>query len=247
MSSHLNVADSIRNLVALPKPVAENANFTADAETTRVRFAVLTIGIVFVGVIAASLHPWGSWTAALITAFASLLIGGFIAIRRDALLFRFLVVTAVCGWVELLADWYFIEVVPALVYQPEGPFVASSPLYMPFAWMMMLWSLGLVARWMDRRWGLAAATIGVCLIGGLNMPLYEYLAEQAGWWYYEGVSGIGNAPFFVMVAEALTAAALPLAFRITERRRHLVVAIGVGAALGAWIFVAAQIGFALFE
>jgi hypothetical protein len=117
---------------------------------------------------------------------------------------------------------------------------------MPFGWLVVLWQLGLVARWMDRRWGLAAATIGVCLIGGLNMPFYEYLAERAGWWHYEGVSGIGNAPFFVMVAEAFTVAALPLAFRITERRRPLV-AIGVGIALGAWIFVAAQIGFALFE
>jgi len=194
----------------------------------------------------ASLHPWGWWTAALITAFASVLIGGFIAVRRDALLFRFLMVAAVAGWVELLTDWYFIEVVPALVYPWEGPFVASSPLYMPFAWMIVLWPLGLVARWMDRRWGIAAATICVCLIGGLNMPFFEYLAERAGWWHYEGVLGIGNVPFFVIVAEALTAAALPLAFRITERRRHLV-AIGVGTALGMWIFVAAQIGFALFE
>lgn len=233
-------------VVAPPNPVAENANSTPDAETTRIRFVLLTIGILFVGAVAASLHPWGWWTAALITAFVSVLIGGFIAVCRDALLFRFLVVAAVCGWVELFADWYFIEVVPALVYPPQGPFVASSPLYMPFGWLVVLWQLGLVARWMDRRWGLAAATIGACLIGGLNMPFYEYLAERAGWWHYQGVSGIGNAPFFVIVAEALTVAALPLAFRITERKRPLV-AIGVGTALGAWIFVAAQIGFALFE
>ena len=246
MSSHLNVADSIRDLLAPPKPVAENANSTADAETTRVRFALLTIGIVFVGAVTASLHPWGWWTAALITASGSVLIGGFIAVRRDALLFRFFVVAGVAGWVELLTDWYFVDVEPALVYPPEGPFVVSSPLYMPFAWLMVLWPLGLVGRWMDRRWGLAAAMIGVGLISGLNIPLYEYLAEHTGWWHYEGVSGIGNAPFFVIVAEALTVAALPLAFRITERKRHLA-AIGVGIALGAWIFVAGQIGFALFE
>jgi hypothetical protein len=246
MSSRLNFADFLRDLLAPPQPAAENADSTADAETTRIRFALLTIGIVLVGVVAASLHPWGWWTAALVTGFTSVLIGGFIAVRRDALLFRFLVMAAVCGWVELFADWYFIDVVPALVYQPQGPFVASSPLYMPFGWMLLLWQLGLVGRWMDRRWGLAAATIGVGLIGGLNGPFYEYLAERAGWWHYEGVSGIGNAPFFVMVAEALTVAALPLAFRITERRGHLA-AIGVGIALGGWIFVAAKIGFALFE
>jgi hypothetical protein len=245
MSSHLNVGDAIRDLLAPPNPVAENANSTADAETARIRFALLTIGIVFVGVVAASLHPWGWWTAALIIAFPSVLIGGFIAVRRDALLFRFLVVAAVCGWVELYADWYIIEVVPVLVYQPQGPFVASSPLYMPFGWMVVVWQLGLVGRWMDRRWGLAAATIGVCLIGGLNWPFYEYLAERAGWWHYEGVSGIGNAAFFAIVAEALFVAALPLAFRITERRGPLV-AIGVGTALGAWTFVAAKISLALF-
>lgn len=245
MSTHLNVASSIQDIFSPPNPIAENASSTADIESNRFRFALLSLGVTFAGAIAACLHPWGWWTAALIAAVGSVLICGFIAVSRDALSFRFFVVTAIAGWLELLADWYFVDVIPALVYAPEGPFVVSSPLYMPFAWLVMLWPLGVVARWMDRNWGLAAATVAVCLIGGLNLPLYEYLAEQAGWWHYEGVSGIGNAPFFVILAEALVIGALPLAFRITEKTSHLA-AIGVGTALGAWIFVAARIGFAVF-
>ncbi len=49
-----------------------------------------------------------------------------------------MIVAIVAGWVELLADWWLVSKTGTLVYYPGGPFILRSPLYMPFAWGIVL-------------------------------------------------------------------------------------------------------------
>ena len=227
-------------------PTLDNGAALSGEEAVRIRFALFAITISIAISTVASLHPWGVSSAYVLTGLGATMVVGFIALRRDELLFRLLVLTMTVGCVELFADWYYVEVVPVLVYPREGPFVFGSPLYMPFSWGLLLWQLGLIVRFLDRHWGLAVATASAFVIGGLSFPYLEYIAKAAGWWHYVDVSGFGNALYGLFVAEGLLLGSLPVAFRLAERSGYLA-AIGIGAAIGALYYPAVQLGFALFD
>lgn len=216
-----------------------------DVETARIRTAWTVIMIGFIGNVAAAIQPDGSFAVALVMALMALAIVGFVVVHGDTLSLKFLVVAAVAGWLELVTDWAFVDVVPAIVYPKTDPMIGCSPFYMPFAWMMLLWPLGIIVRWLDRQWGLAAAVALGLVIGGVTIPTHEFLAGRAGWWHYRDQPSIAHIPHFIIALEALVVAALPVAFRAVERRGLWVAGL-TGVGLGVWIFVAAWVGYGVF-
>lgn len=191
-----------------------------------------------------AMHPWGGWWSITILAITLMLpLMSYTVLRRDAFCGVFLAACVVAGFVETLADWYLISVDRSLVYVPGGPYVWQTPLYMPFGWAFALFSLGMIGRWMDRRWGLFQATIGSGLFGALIIPVWEHCAKYGGWWYYHDTPMIGSTPYYIILGECLIVASLPLALRVVSGWRSGLV---IGVLLGLWILPAYWIGIQLF-
>lgn len=158
------------------------------------------------------------------------------------------------GMTELWADCDVVER-GILVYAGGGPFIACSPLYMPFGWATELAELGFLAHFLlwHLHWPMKRSILVTALVSASQMPLSEYLARSAGLWHYQHVSMLfGAVPYFIIASEFL--AALPLApiaaflHRVKEPARPISMwwAVAVGLLLGVWIRIAAAISLWLF-
>ena len=84
----------------------------------------------------------------------------------------------------------------------------------------------------------------MAVVGAINGPGYEWMAQYADWWVYQKCWLIGGVPVFVIASEGAIGAALPLmATQVIRRPPWLAFAIGAG--LGVFMWAAAQVGFAL--
>jgi len=160
----------------------------------------------------------------------------------------------VAGFVELWSDCAAVER-NILVYDHGGPFIACSPVYMPFGWATELAELGFIARVLLHHVGLSVpiAMLATATFGALQMPLGEYLARSSGLWYYQNVPMLfGVVPYLVISSEFLIAAPLPLIARFLHRTKEvddtitLWWTIPLGLLFGLWIRIAAQISLELF-
>lgn len=211
------------------------------------RFHVCLYMLLFVGIglTVSALRPWGWLTATGLTVLVAAVVIGYIIMRRDAFGAKFMAACLAAGFVELLADWYIITIDRSLVYMPGGPFIWLSPLYMPFAWTGNLFIFGVLGRWFDGRWGLAAATIVTGLLGGITLPYWEFIAKYAGYWYYRDTIMLGPVPYYIIFGEFFITAALPLTFRVVKRV-NWTASIGTGTIFGLWIFLAYRFGIQIF-
>jgi hypothetical protein len=143
----------------------------------------------------------------------------------------------------LIADPSFVSR-DILVYERGGPFVVDSPLYMPISWVYIVVQMGVIALWMVDRWGLARASGVMAVVGAINGPGYEWMAQYADWWIYQKTWLIGGVPVFVIASEGAIGAVLPLmATQVVRRPPWL--AFTIGAGLGVFMWGAAQVAFAL--
>ncbi len=165
--------------------------------------------------------------------------------RRSRWLANLVVAGLTAGVVELVADHWLVHGTRTLLY-PEGPSVAASPIYMPFAWLGMLCAglaLGLVLR--RRGASFASATGCVVLMLGGYIPLFEAIADRAGWWVYRDCPRLlDTVPHYIVLGEILLAA--PLVW-LGERLRTAgaLGAVSLGFAQGAWIFASYALAHAL--
>jgi len=188
------------------------------------------------------LGPWAAWASALLLGTALV---GYAVVSRDAFFRRLLVFGAVVGLGELVSDHFAVVTTGTLVYPPVGPFLVASPAYMPLAWMGMMAQLGSLADVATRRWGLARATLGLMVLGGINIPFYETMARRAGFWHYRSTPMIfGATPWYVILGEVLLSAALPLAVSGVSRR-GVWGAVLLGVAQAAWTYASSVLAFAL--
>jgi hypothetical protein len=208
------------------------------------RFVVLTLIFVLVWNFTSSLVGWG-WPTATVISFAMPSIYlWYVWRRKKFLLGRILLFGLATGWTELLADRWLVETTGTLLYLPGGPFVGNSPLYMPFAWMIVVTQLGYFGWWMAKRWGVVAASLLIALFGAINIPLYEQWAKNAGWWYYRATPMLGNTPWYIIGGEFLIALSLPAAILFLEKR-HWSVSICAGICQGLWIWGSYVLAFRL--
>jgi hypothetical protein len=149
------------------------------------------------------------------------------------------------GWTELCADAWLVQHTQTLVYPAGGPFVWTSPLYMPFAWGGLLTSNVLLGVILHRRTSLLTASLLVTALTGLYIPLYEYLAHASGWWSYRDTPMLLDVvPLYIVLGETIVG--MPLVW--IGVRLEQVTAVGaamLGCAVGLLIFVAYAFAYAL--
>ena len=146
----------------------------------RLRFIVATIALVALSNLWGALTHAGPRFALLSTAFTCSVLLGWTVLRRDPVLARWLAIGCVAGWIEIVTDAWLVANTGTLLYPAGEPMVWDSPLYMPFAWTIVLAQIGVVGGWLLQRYGLLRATLLSALIGGSSIPLYEHLAHDAG-------------------------------------------------------------------
>jgi hypothetical protein len=192
-----------------------------------------------------SLTESGPITASIIT-YGLYLFYWFYAIYfRNPLIQRLVIFGTIAGILELVTDHYLVSTISSLVYPDDEIMIWSSPLYMPFAWSNVLLQLSFIGVLLTKKHSLLVASIVLCIAGGMYIPLYEHLAKDAGWWWYNSnTQMIFNAPLYVIVCEALISLSLPLMISYSERH-SINRTVYLGIAEGVWILISAYIAFTI--
>ena len=202
----------------------------------------LLLTLVWIG--ACSLFAPGWIAASLITGINWLIFMGYSLAYRDKLVARIMLLALVAGWIELLADRWLVEVTQTLVYHPGGPFVLCSPLYMPFAWGAVLIQTGYVGWRIIQLKGLGWAIFLTGILGVATIPLYEWWANGALWWFYRNTRMWSVVPVYIILGEFFIAGGLVLLiYRLEEKPWSL--APLLGAIQGFWIWACYGVSFGL--
>ncbi len=214
-----------------------------DKKTTYVILA--SSGMLIVWSLVSSILESGPLSASIIT-YGLYFFYWFYALKfKNPLIQRLLVFGTIAGILELVTDHYLVSTIDSLVYPGDELMVWSSPMYMPFAWSNVILQLSFVGVLLTQKKGLLLASIILCIAGGMYIPLYEHLAKDAGWWWYnDNVKMIFNAPVYVIVCEALISLSLPVAIYYSEHNK-LQRTVYLGILEGVWILVSAYIAFTI--
>ena len=188
--------------------------------------------------IPAAVYALGWQSAAFNTTLTLVLFGFYVARTGDSWVRYWLVFGLVAGFTELIADYWLVTQTHSLVYPQDEPMVVVSPLYMPFAWAVVLLQGSVIAHWLVRRMKPVFAGLLTALLCSVNIPLYEHIAKDAGWWYYQDTPMIFNAPYYIIVGEFLLGFPLAWMALSMQRKKSLTFAAALGVAEGLVILVA---------
>ncbi|RRB07699.1 DUF6989 domain-containing protein [Larkinella rosea] len=220
---------------------------TQQNQRIRTYFILLTLALVLgVGIVSDRYHL--GWKSAAWLAYGTYgLMGLFTWWYSDGFLRKLMVFGLVAGLGELLADWWLVDSTGTLIYPNDEPMLIRSPMYMPFAWAVILVQIGYLS-WLVSGWkSMRLAVFAAALMGLLIIPLMEHWAKDAGWWYYIHCQMVGSAPLYIITGEGLICTLLPLFFRQINNRVGWSSAIGLGIAQGAWIWLSYVICYNLFR
>jgi hypothetical protein len=166
----------------------------------------------------------------------ALLIGGR---ATRPLLGRLMLVGLVAGICELFTDASGQQFVHSLIYPPGELTIWASPIYMPLTWLVTLTYLGYIGWRLRALLGWRFAILLCGLVGAIDIPLFEEMSYNGGWWQYLPTRlMLGHTPAYVSLFEGLVVAALPLVFDRIERRSWFEGA-AVGVIIGIWMAIAA--------
>ena len=207
--------------------------------------ATIVINVAVVSLLAFA--PWSDWrTGAALNLIDNCLLVGFIVVRRDALLARFLAFGIVVGLTELAADAWLVDYTRTLNYSiGGGPMIWRSPLWMPLAWEVVAVQFGYIGLRLWERFGnIGLLTIG--LLGAINIPFYEELARRIHWWQYSSCRMILCTPWYIILGEFGIAVAFALLARLLRRGswRDALIAGVIG---GASIFICYGVAFLITD
>lgn len=215
-------------------------------ERARWKLVLGTIGIgvgLMVVFWATNFGLWGGWILAI--GLNALILRHCIR-QKDGFMTRLWLFGVVAGFAELPSDAFSVGE-GVLLYPDVGPFLWTSPAYMPFGYSVLLVQFGFIARYFLKRFGMTKAIVLTGLVGGLNVPIYEYLADGAGFWFYQDTWMLfGTVPPFIIVGEIALAAVLPPMVRHMERSGWIA-PIGWGLVEGAVMYVGWSWAFALLQ
>jgi hypothetical protein len=162
---------------------------------------------------------------------------------KNPLVLRLMIIGTLAGILELFTDHYLVDTIDSLVYPNHELMLWSSPAYMPFAWSNVLLQLSFLGVLLTSRFGLYRATILLCIVGGMYIPMYEHLAKGAEWWWYnQNTPMLFNAPLYVIICEALISLSLPALIYYSEHKK-VRKSVLLGVLEGVWIFVSAWLAF----
>lgn len=206
-------------------------------ERGRLSVVIATIAINIIAVSLLAFAPWSDWrTGAALNLIDNCLLVGFVIVRRDVLLARFLLFGLAVGFAELPVDAWLVDYTRTLDYSiGGGPMIWRSPLWMPLAWEVVAVQFGYIGLRLWERFG-RAGLLMVALLGAINIPFYEEMARRIHWWQYGGCRMISFTPWYVILGEFGIALALTV-LAGTLRRGSWRTAILAGIAGGLSIFV----------
>lgn len=212
--------------------------------STEARFIIGTI-IITLTIAAISSYTDAGWFSAFSLAVGMyVVISGFALWQKDQFLYRLLLFGLVAGAVELLADCWLVQSTGTLIYPENEPMIACSPLYMPFAWAVVLIQVGYLGWLISGHKPLWVSMLATMGLGLLFIPLFEHWAYGAGWWYYIDTPMVFNTPYFIILGEGLICMMLPLLFKLQAHKKYTM-AIFLGAAQGFWIWLAYFVSYSI--
>lgn len=200
-------------------------------ERSRLRFIFVIAALVAGGNLIGALTHAGPRFALASTALSCLVLLGGTLYRRDGVLSRWMVIGLIAGFLETATDAWLVSNSATLLYPKGEPMVWQSPLYMPFAWMLVLTQLGILGGWLARHLPMWRASLLCALLGGINIPLYEAMAYYAGYWAYDDTPMVFHAPLYIALSEFLIS--LPLVWVHRQAVTHawpasLLLGLGTG-------------------
>jgi hypothetical protein len=211
-------------------------------ERGRLRVVSATVVINVVAVSLLAFAPWSDWrTGAALNLIDNCLLVGFVLLKRDTLLGRFLLFGVAVGLTELPADAWLVDYTRTLDYSiGGGPMIWRSPLWMPLAWEVVAVQFGYIGLRLWERFGWAGLLM-IALLGAINIPFYEEMARRIHWWQYSGCRMISFTPWYIILGEfgiALVFAWLARTLRRSSWRGAIVAGIGGGLSIFACYAVA---------
>lgn len=211
-----------------------------------VKFVIITLILtVLIAAVSAAFHL--TWRSGFVLAFGMYgLLVWYAFKNKDQFLKKLLVFGIAAGFTELLADCWLVQKTGTLIYTSGEPMIACSPLYMPFAWAVLLIQIGYLGWLISGREKMWVSILATTLIGFAVIPLFEHWAKNAGWWYYINCKTIGNTPWYIILGEGLICSMLPLYFKHIHERKFFW-QLSLGIVEGIWIFISYVIAFKLIE
>jgi hypothetical protein len=215
----------------------------ADKKRTRFVLCVMTFGILLLVFDSIQKKGWVTaewWGYGLCAVFLT-----YALIKKDNLLLSFFIFSLVAGFAELIADAWLVDYTKTLVYPRPEPMLLCSPYYMPFSWSVVLIEVGYIGWMFSKRFGVLKASVFLCFLGAVLVPLYEKWAIGAGWWYYHNTPKLFGVPKYVILAEGLLMFSLPLLLTKVEKSNFLKIVL-LGLAEGLVMLLSCIIAFAIF-
>src|SRR5438067_13126884 len=202
-------------------------------ERGRLWIVLETIVINIVAVSLLTFAPWSDWrTGAALNIVDNCLLVGFVLVRRDALLARFLLFGLLVGFVELPADAWLVDYTRTLDYSiGGGPMIWRSPIWMPLAWEVVTVQFGYIGLRLWERFG-KVGLLMIGLLGAINIPFYEEMARRIHWWQYGDCRMISFTSWYIILGEF--GIALAFAFLARTLRHGLVPMAGVAGGISIW-------------
>jgi hypothetical protein len=203
---------------------------------------VMTFGIIVLIIDSIQAKGWISaawWGYGLSAVFLA-----YSVITRDGMMLRFFLFCVTAGFAELIADAWLVDYTKTLIYPRPEPMLLSSPAYMPFSWTVVLMEVGYIGWLVSKKWGMLKASIFLCFLGAMLVPLYESWAIHAGWWHYINTPVIFKVPTYVIIAEGLLMITLPFMLNKVENAKPGVVILW-GLAEGVVMLLACYIAYSV--
>ena len=212
-----------------------------DNRTTKV--ILISSGVLLAWTAWSSIYHAGPIMASIITYGLYVFYWAYTWQTKNPLVLRLLIIGTLAGVLELFTDYYLVDTISSLVYPGKELMIWDSPAYMPFAWSNILLQLSFVGVLLTSRFGLLRASVMLGIAGGMYIPLYEHLAKDAEWWWYNlNTTMIFNAPLYVVICEALISLSLPGLIYFSEHNK-IGKSLLLGVLEGVWIFVSAWLAF----
>lgn len=208
------------------------------------RFILVAIGLVVGSNLLGALTQAGPRFAFVSTAFTYIVMVTWTSWKRDPVLARWLLLGTVAGFIEIFTDAWLVHYTSSLVYPQGEPMIWDSPIYMPFAWALVLSQLGVLGGWLLKRMAMWKASLAIALAGGSMIPLYEHLAYQARYWWYVDTPMIWHAPLYIIVSEFLLSLPLVWMYR-ASLQRSLGFSALLGVVAGLWMIPSVIIAWKL--
>lgn len=216
-------------------------------EPKRLRLVIATMVINIVAVALLTFAPWSDWRTGLaLNLFDNALLLGFVWLHRDGLLARFMIFGLTAGFIKFVADAWLVDFTKTLDYSlGGGPMLWRSPAWMPLAWEVVAVQFGYLGLRLQEHFGKFGLVI-IGLLGAINLPYYEEMAQHVHWWKYSGCRMISGTPYYVIVGEFLIAVILAWLVK-NVRRGNLASAMALGVAGGAGIFLAYAMAYGMTD